>query len=56
MVLIVVGASVFLWQGFKIPTLLLCVAVLHGIVTIYIFSVVPEFLIRAMVWLGWRRE
>ena len=20
------------------------------------FSVVPEFLIRAMVWLGWRRE
>ncbi|MCL2162169.1 MAG: MFS transporter [Betaproteobacteria bacterium] len=56
MVLIVVGASVFLWQGFKIPTLLLCVAVLHGIVTIYIFSVVPEFFIRAMVWLGWRRE
>ena len=56
MVLIAVGASVFLGQGFGIPALFLCAAVLHGIVTIYIFSVVPEFFIRAMVWLGWRRE
>jgi len=56
MVLIAVGASAFLGQGFSIPALFLCVAALHGVVTIYIFSVVPEFLIRAMVWLGWRRE
>ncbi|MDR2925734.1 MAG: MFS transporter [Azoarcus sp.] len=56
MVLVAIGAAVFLGKGFGIPTLFLCVAVLHGAVTIYIFSVVPEFLIRALVWLGWRRE
>jgi hypothetical protein len=32
------------------------VAALHAADTIYIFKVVPEFLIRALVWLGWRRE
>ncbi|MDR2209613.1 MAG: MFS transporter, partial [Azoarcus sp.] len=38
MVLIAVGASVFLGQGLGIPTLFLCVAVLHGVITAYIFS------------------
>jgi MFS family permease len=56
MVGIFVGAAAFLGKGFSIPALFLCAAVLHGIITIYIFSVVPEFIIRAMVWLGWRRE
>jgi len=56
MVLIAVGASVLLDRGLGIPTLFLCMAVLHGVITAYIFSVVPEFLIRTMVWLGWRRE
>jgi MFS family permease len=57
MVLVAVGAGVFLSRGLGgIPTLFLSMAVLHGFITAYIFSVVPEFLIRAMVWLGWRRE
>jgi len=56
MVLIALGASMFLGQGLGIPALFLCAAVLHGIVTAYIFKVVPEFLIRAMIWLGWRQE
>ena len=56
MVLIAVGAAVFLGKGFGIPALFLCVAVLHGLVTAYIFSVVPEFLIRALVWLGLRQQ
>jgi MFS family permease len=50
------GAVAFLNQGFSIPRLFLLAAVLHGVVTVYIFSVVPEFFIRAMVWLGWWRE
>jgi MFS family permease len=50
------AAGAFLDQGYGIPMLFLLVAVLHGVVTVYIFSVVPEFLIRALVWLGWRRE
>jgi len=58
MVVISVSAAAFLWEGFGlgIPKLFLCVAILHGIVTVYIFSVVPEFFIRAMVWLGLRQE
>jgi MFS family permease len=51
-----VGASLFLGRGYGIPNLFLLVAGLHAAVTIYIFTVVPEFLIRALVWLGWRRE
>jgi hypothetical protein len=43
-------------RGHGIPALLCIMAVLHGLVTIYIFSIVPEFLIRALVWLGLRRE
>jgi len=39
-----------------IPTLFLAVALVHAGVTVYIFSVVPEFFIRALVWLGLRRE
>ncbi|MCL2829748.1 MAG: MFS transporter [Betaproteobacteria bacterium] len=56
MVLSAAGAAVFLGKGFGIPGLFLCMAVLHGLITIYIFSVVPEFFIRTMMWLGLRKE
>lgn len=56
MVAVSLGAGIFLGSGHGIPALLLLMAVLHGFVTVYIFSIVPEFLIRALVWLGWRRE
>ena len=49
------GAFLGPWHG-TIPALFLWIAVLHAGVTIYIFSVVPEFLIRALAWLGWRNE
>jgi MFS family permease len=56
MVLSAAGASLFLGQGRAIPSLFLLMAGLHAVVTVYIFSVVPEFLVRALVWLGLRRE
>ncbi|MDR3087543.1 MAG: MFS transporter [Azoarcus sp.] len=56
MVVAALGAALFLREGYGIPTLFLLVAGLHAMVTAYIFSIVPEFLIRALVWLGWRRE
>jgi MFS family permease len=56
MVAVALGAGLFLDRGHGIPALLLGMAVLHGLVTIYIFSIVPEFLIRALIWLGFRRE
>jgi MFS family permease len=39
-----------------IPTLFLCMALLHAGVMIYIFKVVPEFLVRSLIWLGLRTE
>ncbi|MDR1425331.1 MAG: MFS transporter [Azoarcus sp.] len=56
MVVVAVGSGLFLGRGYDIPALLLIMAVLHGIVTIYIFSIVPEFIIRALIWLGVRRS
>jgi len=38
-------------QGFSIPTLFLMTAILNAVVAIYIFSLVPEFLMRFLVWL-----
>jgi MFS family permease len=47
------SAGAFLgWCHTTIPTLFLWAAVVHAGVTIYIFSVVPEFLVRALAWLG----
>jgi MFS family permease len=46
------AALLLLDHGWDIPGLFLCVAMAHGAVTIYIFSVVPEFPVRALVWLG----
>ena len=37
--------------GFSIPELFLFTAILNMVVTLYIFSIVPEFLMRFLIWL-----
>ncbi|WP_144392368.1 MFS transporter [Pleionea sediminis] len=37
--------------GFSIPEIILITGVLNAIVTIYIFSLVPEFLMRFLIWI-----
>ncbi|WP_373988235.1 MFS transporter [Duganella sp. BuS-21] len=44
-------AIVLLGQGFTIPQLFLITALLNAVVAIYIFSLVPEFLMRFLAWL-----
>ena len=44
-------AIVLLGQGFSIPQLFLVTAILNGLVALYIFSLVPEFLMRFVAWL-----
>jgi len=44
-------AMVLLGQGFTIPQLFLITACLNALVAVYIFSLVPEFLVRFMAWL-----
>jgi 1-acyl-sn-glycerol-3-phosphate acyltransferase len=44
-------AILLLGQGFTIPQLFLITAGLNALVAIYIFSLVPEFLVRFMAWL-----
>ena len=44
-------AIVLLGQGATIPQLFLVTAVLNALVAIYIFSLVPEFLLRFLAWL-----
>jgi 1-acyl-sn-glycerol-3-phosphate acyltransferase len=46
------GVAVFLiGQGFTIPQMFLTTALLNALVAIYIFSLVPEFLMRFLAWL-----
>jgi len=49
-----VAASLFavliLALGFSIPQLFIALAVVNGLVAIYIFSLLPEFLLRFMAW------
>lgn len=46
------GVAVFLFkQGFSIPQMFLTTALLNAVVAIYIFSLVPEFLMRFLAWL-----
>jgi MFS family permease len=40
----------------SIPTLFLWVAIVHAGITAYVFSVVPEFPLRALSWLGWHKQ
>jgi 1-acyl-sn-glycerol-3-phosphate acyltransferase len=44
-------AIVLLGQGLTIPQLFLVTALLNAVVAIYIFSLVPEFLMRFLAWL-----
>ncbi|MFL6674845.1 MAG: MFS transporter [Massilia sp.] len=44
-------AIVLLGQGFTIPELFLATALLNAVVAIYIFSLVPEFLMRFLAWM-----
>ena len=44
-------AIVLLGQGFTIPQLFLVTALLNALVAIYIFSLVPEFLMRFLAWM-----
>ena len=44
-------AGVLLGQGMSIPQLYLVTALLNAIVAIYIYTLVPEFLMRFLVWL-----
>jgi 1-acyl-sn-glycerol-3-phosphate acyltransferase len=44
-------AVALLGYGFSIPQLFLITACLNALVAIYIFSLVPEFLVRFMAWL-----
>jgi len=51
MVLSAVFAIVFLGMGFSIAELFLMVAILNALVAIYIYTLVPEFFMRFMVWI-----
>ena len=51
MVLSAIVAIIILSSGFSIAELFLLVAVFNAIVAIYIYSLVPEFFMRFMVWL-----
>lgn len=51
MVLAALSAMMMLQYGFSIPQLFLVTACLNGLVAIYIFSLVPEFLLRFLVWI-----
>jgi 1-acyl-sn-glycerol-3-phosphate acyltransferase len=44
-------AIVLLGQGFTIPELFLATAIMNGVVAVYIFSLVPEFLLRFLAWI-----
>ncbi|KQQ32031.1 glycerol acyltransferase [Duganella sp. Leaf126] len=44
-------AIVLLGQGLTIPQLFLVTALLNAVVAVYIFSLVPEFLMRFLAWL-----
>jgi 1-acyl-sn-glycerol-3-phosphate acyltransferase len=44
-------AIVLLGQGFTIPELFLATALMNAVVAMYIFSLVPEFLMRFLAWM-----
>jgi len=44
-------AILLLGQGFSIPEMFLVTALLNAVVAVYIFSLVPEFLMRFLAWL-----
>ncbi|MGJ9420013.1 MFS transporter [Massilia sp. CMS3.1] len=44
-------AILLLGQGFSIPEMFLITALLNAVVAVYIFSLVPEFLMRFLAWM-----
>ncbi len=51
MVVAALVAMVLLKSGFTIPEIFMATALMNAVVAIYIFSLVPEFLIRFIAWL-----
>jgi 1-acyl-sn-glycerol-3-phosphate acyltransferase len=51
MVVAALAAMLMLKQGFTIPQIFMATAILNAVVAIYIFSVVPEFLMRFVAWI-----
>ncbi|PUA20112.1 MFS transporter [Glaciimonas sp. PCH181] len=51
MVVAALVAMVLLKMGLTIPQIFMVTAILNAIVAIYIFSVVPEYLVRFMAWI-----
>ncbi|MBR7745286.1 MFS transporter [Undibacterium baiyunense] len=51
MVVAALAAMLMLKQGFTIPQIFMATAILNALVAIYIFSVVPEFLMRFVAWI-----
>ncbi|MBC3935871.1 MFS transporter [Undibacterium sp. CY7W] len=51
MVVASLAASAMLLKGFTIPQIFMATAILNAIVVVYIFSLVPEFLMRFIAWL-----
>ncbi|MCI1015668.1 MFS transporter [Herbaspirillum sp. C7C2] len=51
MVVSALVAMVMLKSGMTIPQIFLATAIMNGVVAVYIFSLVPEFLIRFLAWL-----
>ncbi len=51
MVVAAIMAMVLLKAGLNIPQLFLVTALLNAVVAIYIYSLVPEFLVRFMTWI-----
>jgi 1-acyl-sn-glycerol-3-phosphate acyltransferase len=51
MVVAALAAMVMLRMGFSIPQIFMAAALMNAVVAIYIFSLVPEFLMRFLAWL-----
>ncbi|NVJ68091.1 MAG: MFS transporter [Gammaproteobacteria bacterium] len=51
MVVAAILTAIWLWLGVTIPQIFLITAILNAVVALYIFSLVPEFLMRFLVWL-----
>ena len=51
MVVAALSATLMLSRGFTIPQIFMATAILNAVVALYIFSLVPEFLMRFIAWL-----
>jgi 1-acyl-sn-glycerol-3-phosphate acyltransferase len=51
MVIAALAAMLLLQMGFTIPQIFMATAIMNAVVAAYIFSLVPEFLVRFLAWL-----